>query len=83
MEASTFVIGYDLIGYLKGNLSERTKSWISFRWTSQRREKSETKCWLYKKVHTMLLDRNITKAEVARHFDVSRPTLKNRFISNA
>ena len=28
-----------------------------------------------KKAHAMLLDPNMTKAEVARHFDVSRPTL--------
>jgi len=65
-------------------ISERTKAGL--RAARARGRKGGRKAKLsdadIKKAKAMLLDPNMTKAEVARHFDVSRPTLNKALEDN-
>jgi len=64
-------------------ISERTKAGLAAARARGRKGGRKQKLTSndIKKAHAMLLDPNMTKAEVAKHFEVSRPTL-NKALSN-
>lgn len=64
-------------------ISERTKAGLSAARARGRKggRKAKLSASDIKKAHAMLLDPNMTKAEVAAHFGVSRPTL-NKALAN-
>ena len=65
-------------------ISERTKAGLEAARARGRRggRKQKLTSTDVKKAHAMLLDPAMTKAEVAKHFNVSRPTL-NKALENS
>lgn len=63
-------------------ISERTKAGLAAARARGRKGGRKQKLTSndIKKAHAMLLDPNMTKAEVAKHFEVSRPTLNKALI---